>query len=398
MRHSKHFFVWLLVFLGLGYTFASCPSAPYPYEPLDTGEYKLLIEGNTFTACGVYSLLIDPQTLQDNASDELFYPFLENVMLELNVSREQLTPLFLEVEQISGPIALDEIPIAFKVFGPTESYIVAFGYRLDRLYDLMRFFAISFPIPQPPENVYTPPTFEPESQEPIVMQERERYTWGDLTVVVEHSEGGNFYEERARIVDSNNSTITEIQDSRIYEVSFHEIDGQAPEELVIDTYSGGAHCCFTTHMYQLDDPTKEMYTGKSFFSLEDLDGDGKEEVISRSMVYLEDIPFCCQPFYETVGVWNGENFVDRTALFPAFAEANMAQNRTELLEANSTQDEVGQKSAAFGFYANAVMLNQGEQAWQWLEQNAASNILEWLLPFRETIDQDFTKLAMTTEP
>ena len=234
MKHLKHFFVWLLILLGLGYTVAACPSAPYPYEPLDTGEYKLLIEGNTFTACSVYSLLVDPQTLQDDMSDELFYPFLENVMLELNVSLDEFSPLFLETEQISGPVALDEVTIAFKVFGPTESYVVAIGYRLDKLYDLIRFFAISFPIPQPPENVYTPPTFEPEPQEPTTIQERERYTWGDLTIIVEHIEGGYFPEERARIVDGNNSTVTEVQDSRIYEVSFHEIDGQAPEELKID--------------------------------------------------------------------------------------------------------------------------------------------------------------------
>ncbi len=338
--------LWFITMMISGIASAACPNVPVPYEPYKVGTFELAIDGNVITSCAAYSLLLDPKTYQEDMNESLFYPLVESVASELQVSPEQASPLFLEANEISGPMALDDVS-ALKMFGVDEGYVVAISLQVDRLYDLVRIVGILFPIPGPPQTVSPVPA--PFNQPDVTIQEQQRYVWENLAIIVETVEDGSYLEEQVRVVDGNGSTLVELEDYRITDVSFHELDGQGAKELVVSTWSGGNHCCFMQYIYTSGNPIQEIYAHETTATFEDLNGDGKEELVQSGVVYLGDLPMCCYPSYNRVDGWNGEEFVDQTNLYPILAERNMEKNRMDFLDASAKNDEISQYSAELGF-------------------------------------------------
>jgi hypothetical protein len=70
-------------------------------------------------------------------------------------------------------------------------------------------------------------------------------------------------------------------DDSIFHVA--DLDGDGEPEVVLDTYSGGAHCCITARIYEYRAATASyarapsVYFGNLGYRLEDLDGDGRPE-------------------------------------------------------------------------------------------------------------------------
>ena len=368
--------LWFMILLISEIALAACPTAPSPFEPYDVGKFELAIDGNVIASCGAYSVLLDPKTYQGDMTEDFFNPLSESILSELRGSVEQFAPLFLDVGEISGPVPFEDIS-AFKVFGPDGGYVIALGFHADRLYDLIRIVSVFFQIPKPAETVYTPPVAIPRNESP-------------RRVVPNQSSNQETPEEWVGFLDEALSSVPET-DGSISDVSFHEIDGQAPLELVVDTWSGGNHCCFTKYIYALGPPITTAYAKETLGYFEDLNNDGKEELIHQGIVYIGDLPMCCYPIYNSVEGWDGEGFVEQTGLYPILAERNMEQNRTDFLNASSEGDVTNLNSAALGYYANAVIIGQGQQAWEWLEQNASNDVLAWLLPLRTDVDQRFEK-------
>ena len=320
-------------------------------------------------------------------TEDFFNPLAESVASEFRGSVEQFAPLLLDTGEISGPVVFEDVS-AFKVFGADGGYVIALGFYANRLYDLVGIVGVFFQIPKPAETVYTPPVAIPRNESP-------------RRVGPNQSSNQETPEEWVGFVDEALSSISETEGVddigfiSTISTSFHEIDGQAPLELVVDTWSGGNHCCFMKYIYALGSPVSTLYAKETLAYFEDLNNDGKEELVRQGIVYIGDLPMCCYPIYNSVEGWNGEGFVEQTSLYPILAERNMEQNRTDFINVSLNSDEVAQYhySAALGFYANAVILGQGQQAWEWLEQNAATEVLAWLLPLRSDVDERFEKFT-----
>jgi hypothetical protein len=67
-------------------------------------------------------------------------------------------------------------------------------------------------------------------------------------------------------------------------VAVTDLDGDGEPEVVLDLFTGGAHCCFVSRFYRWDGTTyvpSDRNFGDPGYKLADLDGDGVKEMVTR---------------------------------------------------------------------------------------------------------------------
>ena len=65
-------------------------------------------------------------------------------------------------------------------------------------------------------------------------------------------------------------------------VAIRDLDGDGEPEVILDLYTGGAHCCYVSRFYRWDGTTyvpADRNFGDPGYTIEDLDGDGVMELI-----------------------------------------------------------------------------------------------------------------------
>src|SRR3954466_13238405 len=75
---------------------------------------------------------------------------------------------------------------------------------------------------------------------------------------------------------------TELGDAG-HALTVRDLDGDADPEVLVDTYTGGAHCCIVTPIFRWTGSGYRKLTGffgNVGYSLDDLDGDGRPEFVS----------------------------------------------------------------------------------------------------------------------
>lgn len=69
---------------------------------------------------------------------------------------------------------------------------------------------------------------------------------------------------------------------KVTSINAYDLDDNGKKEIVIEYYSGGAHCCTSMNIYSLENDKftvlDSMEWGNSFFDIKDLDGDGSYEI------------------------------------------------------------------------------------------------------------------------
>ena len=66
-------------------------------------------------------------------------------------------------------------------------------------------------------------------------------------------------------------------------VSVRDLDGDGEPEVILDLYTGGAHCCYLSRFYRWDGTTylpADRNFGDPGYAIDDLDGDGVQELIT----------------------------------------------------------------------------------------------------------------------
>ena len=67
-----------------------------------------------------------------------------------------------------------------------------------------------------------------------------------------------------------------------------DINGDGLPKIIVEEYSGGAHCCFSYKIFSLGKNLKlidTLFGEHSYFNFKDLDGDGKYEAIGRDWAF-----------------------------------------------------------------------------------------------------------------
>lgn len=116
-----------------------------------------------------------------------------------------------------------------------------------------------------------------------------------------------------------------------------DINGDGYPEVIVETYSGGAHCCFGTQVYSLGPQPKlllkkpESNAGGQF---KDLDSDGIYEFITYDDIFAyQYCPYAASPFVKSILVYDSiaELYLPASPQFPEEYTADILRD-TEIAE------------------------------------------------------------------
>lgn len=142
-----------------------------------------------------------------------------------------------------------------------------------------------------------------------------------------------------------------------------DLDGEP--EILLDTFSGGAHCCVTTRLLSYDGAAyvaKDIFWGDVSYQLADLNGDGRLELNGFdprfSAVFTAYAASAFPP--QVLQVAAGQ-VVDVTKRFPAVVKADAAA-RLKTLRKSKRRDDMRGVLAAYA--ADQYLLGKGRVALQ----------------------------------
>jgi len=112
--------------------------------------------------------------------------------------------------------------------------------------------------------------------------------------------GEEYVDHETYFIYKDEKEIASFSDQRVSELFRGDIDQNGVTELVLESYSGGAHCCSTYAMYALAPKfklIKKMPLGNSSLSIKDINGDGKKELLMLDDLfsYFESLCYACSP-------------------------------------------------------------------------------------------------------
>jgi hypothetical protein len=162
------------------------------------------------------------------------------------------------------------------------------------------------------------------------------------------------------------------QDEDVFAIE--DLDGDGEPEVIVDFYSGGAHCCSSSLIFRYD-PQSEQYTsmqhlwgeGQGATRRPDLDGDGRPEFIH----YDSRFAYAFGSFADSglpIRIWqyrDGE-MINVTRNYPKQVYDDAFKWWQRYTEANQQRADV--KGVLAAYLANKYLLGEAEDGWQRLEQ------------------------------
>jgi hypothetical protein len=114
-------------------------------------------------------------------------------------------------------------------------------------------------------------------------------------------------------------------------VTIRDLDGDGEPEVIVDLFWGGAHCCFWTRVYRYDASASTYvpvnhFWGDLGYKLEDLDGDGKPELVGADDRFAYRFTaFAFSGFPIQIWSYAAGRFTDVTRRFPKQIAADAAK-------------------------------------------------------------------------
>jgi len=107
-------------------------------------------------------------------------------------------------------------------------------------------------------------------------------TLGSTTATISWNDDPFAHDLRVKIERSGQVVVDEALDKSLgpageQAVQVRDLDGDGRPEVIVDGYSGGAHCCVTTYLWRPDAPRASHEWGNTGYRLRDVDGNGTLE-------------------------------------------------------------------------------------------------------------------------
>lgn len=197
-------------------------------------------------------------------------------------------------------------------------------------------------------------------------------TWGAYSVKIVPRPENDFSKEATATISQGGKTLLTVHDWDI-SASLKQLRPGGPPELLLEAYSGGAHCCTTYYAFTQDlGKVQNLFVlaaGNYGASFADLNGDGTQELLFSSDAFAYyDYSFAASPDVRYVLGWDGVRLADLTrryAYVPEQAAARYLKDLTRPLKPDEDWGEI-RKAALVGFYANRVVAGSGAAAEQTL--------------------------------
>jgi hypothetical protein len=151
-----------------------------------------------------------------------------------------------------------------------------------------------------------------------------------------------------------------------------DLDGDREPEVVVDFYTGGAHCCTYSLIYRFV-PSQNRYEslqhpwGNVGYRLVDLDRDGRTEFQSADDRFAYAFAsYAGSGFPAQIWRYQKGDLVDVTRQFPKQVYQDASQWWKLITEAKSQESEV--KGILAAYLADKYLLNQQQEGWQRVQQ------------------------------
>jgi hypothetical protein len=172
----------------------------------------------------------------------------------------------------------------------------------------------------------------------------------DLTIVDICEEGCIVVPDDAQGADPNATSAVKVAD----------LDADGEPEVLVDTFSGGAHCCVTTRLLTWNGSgytPKDVFWGDVGYTLKDADRDGRPELLGYDPRFSAAFTAYAASAFppQTLQVVAGE-FVDVTRKFPSVIRADAKLRLRDLRKAKRGDDIRGVLAA---YVADQYLLGKG---------------------------------------
>jgi subtilisin-like proprotein convertase family protein len=153
-------------------------------------------------------------------------------------------------------------------------------------------------------------------------------------------------------------------------VSVRDLDGDGEPEVLLDLYTGGAHCCFYTVILRYDGRGYRgsvAFWGDPGYELRDLDGDGRPELVTaddRFAYQFSAYVFSILPV--RVEHYDHGRLLDVTSRYPWLVRRE-ARRLSTLYVKTHRQRDVDQRGLLAGWLADEYRLGRQDEGWRLIE-------------------------------
>lgn len=172
-----------------------------------------------------------------------------------------------------------------------------------------------------------------------------------------------------------------------------DLTGEGAPELIVESYTGGAHCCFTYDIYQLSPGLPALLHWEAgnggINRFERLSGQPALEIVGSDdrLAYFDSLPFAASPFIPIVFAYRDGKYVEATQDYPDLLSDDQSKYIGELSGCGG--EEFCEKSTALHVYADGVLLNEEEPTLTEIQSLVTPEVYAWL----ESVKADAQKLV-----
>lgn len=160
---------------------------------------------------------------------------------------------------------------------------------------------------------------------------------------------------------------------RLADLQVRDIDGNKEPEVILDLYTGGAHCCTFSLVYRYD-PTQKQYKqvehfwGNGGYQFKDLDRDNVPEFYSQDDRFAYAFASYAGSSYP-LQIWQYREgrMTDVTRRYPQLVYSDAYQLWQRYTESRNQHQEVA-RAALAAYLADKYLLGQGEEGWRRVQQ------------------------------
>lgn len=162
---------------------------------------------------------------------------------------------------------------------------------------------------------------------------------GDYTFVTKFDTAN--FQTRLKIKKDSKVFFNKVSDFPIMGIKQYDLDNDGRKEILIEMYSGGAHCCFYLVAGRLSAKSftilDTIYWGNSFYEIEDLNKDGKQEIVgSNDMFAYAFTNYAETRFTPLIYEFKNDKFVNVTKNYPGAIKENLDELKADLYSITDT--------------------------------------------------------------
>ncbi|HEX2127279.1 MAG TPA: hypothetical protein VHF45_12060 [Thermoleophilaceae bacterium] len=157
-------------------------------------------------------------------------------------------------------------------------------------------------------------------------------------------------------------------DSEVPALAVRDLDGNGEPEVLVDLYTGGAHCCSYTQIYSLDGNTPAYRRTKGSwgdygYELRDLDKDGRPEFVSADFRFAAAFTaYAASGAPPMIFVFGNRKLKNVTRRFPSRIKSNLKQYRRLYKEIRNDPDVPDVRGFLAAYTADKLLLGQRSTA------------------------------------